>query len=328
MPKIHYFQRYSSVENTVTNNTLQLLARIYDYSASQASIFLTEITGESIEIGIEINQQGRAKESVPDGAVIQRSFKVLIEAKVDAGVDVDQLVRHARSFSNEAQKILILLTKETIGKEKEESISQQISKMNPGVVFRNVTYEGICKAIAGLFKDYEYEMSSLAEDYIEYCTDANLFDQSKYLLRIVPCGESVEINKRYGIYFHPSDRGYTKHSYVGIYANKVVQSIWAIDSVFDIEFDGTTPQKTLIQGRDTDDYDGKFVAMIKAAKAECGCEVDSGHRFFCGIPKDTHYEKSSSGGIQGARFVNLRETIGQFSDVADVAAKLKSKFWE
>ena len=29
MPKIHYFQRYSSVENTVTNNTLQLLARIY-----------------------------------------------------------------------------------------------------------------------------------------------------------------------------------------------------------------------------------------------------------------------------------------------------------
>ena len=25
MPKIHYFQRYSSKENTVTNNTLQLL---------------------------------------------------------------------------------------------------------------------------------------------------------------------------------------------------------------------------------------------------------------------------------------------------------------
>ena len=328
MSKIHYFQRYSTVENAVTNNTLQLLARIYDYSASQASKFLTEITGESIDIGIEINQQERAKESVPDGAVIQRSFKILIEAKVDAGVDVDQLVRHARSFSNEAQKLLILLTMETIGKEKEESISQQISKMNPGVVFKNVTYEGICKAIAGLFKDYEYEMSSLAEDYIEYCNDANLFDQSKYLLRIVPCGESVEINKRYGIYFHPSDRGYTKHSYVGIYANKVVQSIWAIDSVFDIEFDGTTLQKTLIQGRNTDEYDGKFVAMIKAAKAECGYEVDSGHRFFCGIPKDTHYEKSSSGGIQGARFVNLRETIGQFSDAADVAAKLKGKFWE
>lgn len=156
MSKIHYFQRYSSIENTVTNNTLQLLARIYDYSASQASKFLGEITGdESISIGIEINQQGRAKESVPDGAVIQRSFKILIEAKVDAGIDVDQLVRHARSFSNEAKKILILLTRETMEKEKEEQISQKISKINPSVVFKNVTYKGICKALEGLFKDYE-----------------------------------------------------------------------------------------------------------------------------------------------------------------------------
>lgn len=213
MSKIHYFQRYSTVENAVTNNTLQLLARIYDYSASQASKFLTEITGESIDIGIEINQQERAKESVPDGAVIQRSFKILIEAKVDAGVDVGQLERHAGGFSNEAQKILILLTREPIGKDKEEDISRTVSKKNPGVVFKSVTYERICKALEGLFKDYEYEMSSLAEDYIQYCNDADLFDQSRYLLRIVPCGESIEINKRYGIYFHPSDRGYTKHSY-------------------------------------------------------------------------------------------------------------------
>ena len=153
MSKIHYFQRYSTVENAVTNNTLQLLARIYDYSASQASKFLTEITGESIDIGIEINQQERAKESVPDGAVIQRSFKILIEAKVDAGVDVGQLERHAGGFSNEAQKILILLTREPIGKDKEEDISRTVSKKNPGVVFKSVTYERICKALARIIHD-------------------------------------------------------------------------------------------------------------------------------------------------------------------------------
>jgi hypothetical protein len=72
MPKIHHFQRYSSVENTVTNNTLQLLARIYANSTTQASQLLTELTGELIEIGIEINQQERAESSVPDGAIIQR----------------------------------------------------------------------------------------------------------------------------------------------------------------------------------------------------------------------------------------------------------------
>lgn len=327
MPKIHYFQRYSSVENTVTNNTLQLLARIYNYSTSQASKLLSEITDQSIEIGIEINQQGRAKESVPDGRIIQRSFKVLIEAKVDAGVNADQLLRHAEDFSNESQKILLLLTKQTIGKE-EEDISRKIASKHPGVVFKNITYEGICKTIKGLFKDYEYEMSALVDDYIEYCNDANLFDQSKFLLRIVPCGESVEINKKYGIYFHPSDRGYTKHSFVGIYANKAVRSIWGIDSVFDVEFSGTALKKTLVQGRNTSEYDEGLIGIIKDAKTLCGYQIEVGHRFFCGIPVDTDYKKSSPGGIQGARFVNLRDVIGEFSDANDVAIKLRGKQWE
>ena len=114
MPNIHYFQRYSSHENTVTNNTLQLLARIYDYSPMKASLLLTDLIGESVEIGIEINQQERGQKSVPDGAIIQRSFKILIETKVDAGIGIDQLLRHTDSFSGETQKILLLLTRESI----------------------------------------------------------------------------------------------------------------------------------------------------------------------------------------------------------------------
>lgn len=327
MPKIHYFQRYSSIENTVTNNTLQLLARIYGYSAAQASKLLSDITGEQVDIGIEVNQQARAKESVPDGAIIQRSFKILIEAKVDAEVDVVQLLRHAASFAGESQKILILLTKQRIGKAEVE-IRHRIGEAHPGVVFKNVTYENICKATEGLFKDYEYEMSALVADYIEYCNDANLFDQAKYLMRILPCGVSIDINKKYGIYFTTSDRGYTRHSYIGIYANKTVQSIWKIDSVFDVEFDGTVLKKTLVEGRDTNEYNDKLIAIIRDAKSDCGYQVETGHRFWCGSPIDTDYRKSSPGGIQGARFVNLRETIGEFSSATDVAQKLRGMQWE
>ncbi len=327
MSKIHYFQRYSSVENTVTNNTLQLLARIYNYSNSQASKLLSEITGESIEIGIEINQQERAKESVPDGAIIQRSFKVLIESKVDAGVNVDQLLKHAEHFTNESQKILLLLTKQPIGQE-EENISRAITNKCPGVIFKNITYEAICEAIKGLFRDYEFEMSSLVGDYIEYCNDANLFDQSKFLMRILPCGKSVEINRKYGVYFHPSDRGYTKHSFVGIYANKKVQFIWKIDSVFDVELDDKGLRKTLVQGRNTNEYDEKIINIIKDANTFCEYDIESGHRFFCGLPVETDYQKTSSGGIQGARLTNLRDVIGTFTDTADVANKLRGKQWE
>lgn len=327
MSKIHYFQRYSSIENTVTNNTLQLLARIYSYSSSQASKLLSDITGEQVEIGIEVNQQRRSKDSVPDGAIIQRSFKILIEAKVDAGVDVDQLLRHAASFASESQKILILLTKQTI-REVEEDIRHRIAAAHPGVVFKNVTYEAICKATEGLFKEYEYEMSALVADYVEYCNDANLFDQAKYLMRILPCGVSIDINKKYGIYFTASDRGYTKHSYIGIYADKTVQSIWKIDSVFDVEFDGTSLKKTLVEGRDTNEYDEKLIAIIRDAKSVCGYQVETGCRFWCGKPVDTDYRKCSPGGIQGARFVNLREIIGEFTNATDVATKLRGMQWE
>lgn len=153
---------------------------------------------------------------------------------------------------------------------------------------------------------------------------------SRSLLRILPCGESVEINKKHGIYFHPSDRGYTTHSFVGIYANKTVQAIWAIDSVFDVnvKLDGTELEKWCVQGRDTNDYDSKLRDLIKDAKKFCGYNIESGHRFFCGVPVETDYRKKSSGGIQGARFVNLRDVIGEFSDATDVANKLRDKQWE
>jgi len=329
MPKIHYFQRYSSVENTVTNNTLQLIARIYTYSNTQASKLLSDIIGEPVEIGIEINQQERARDSVPDGTIIQRSFKILVESKVGAIVDEAQLVRHAKTFSNEAQKILLLLTVQKIDPAAEKLLAEKIAKVQPGALFRNITYEAICGALRGLFQDYESDMKTLIEDYVEYCNDTALFDQSRYLMRIVPCGESAEINRKYGIYFHPSDRGYTKHSYVGIYARKQVQCLWEIDSVFDIEFDGQRLTRTLVQGRDTNEYDDRIKAMIADAKNVCGYDVASGYRFFCGnAARDTQYVKVSAGGIQGARFVNLNEIVGQFNDDTELAQKLRDKSWE
>lgn len=327
MPKIHYFQRYSSVENTVTNNTLQLLARVYAYSTTQASQLLTELTGEPIEIGIEINQQVWGEGSVPDGAIIQRSFKILIESKVDSGMDMDQLLRHTDSFSGEDQKVLLLLTREKVGA-LEDEIKRKVAAKHPDIIFKNVTYEEICRSVNSLFQEYEFEMRAIVDDYIEYCNDAGLFDQSRYLMRIVPCGQSLGINRKHGIYFHPSDRGYTKHQYVGIYKDKSVQALWKIDSVFDVDYDGNQLKKTLIEGRNTDEYDGKLVAIIKGAETECGYEIATGHRFFCGSPMDTNYVKSSSGGIQGARFVNLREVIGDFDNASEVAQKLEGKQWE
>ena len=328
MSQIHYFQRYSSKENTVTNNTLQLLARLYSYSPLKASEFLTDLTGEPIEIGIEINQQERAKQSIPDGQVIQRGFKILVESKVDAFPDIKQLLKHVKTFSGKDQKILLLLTREPLGADKIQRIKREISSRE--IIFSNITYEDICKKAKKLFEAYEREMRDLVDDYEEYCNDTDLFDQSKYYMRIVPCGQSLEINKRHGIYFHPSNRGYTKHRFLGIYKEKVVQAIWKIDSVFDVNYRNGKLQKTLVEGRNTNDYDKKLVAIIRDAKMECGYNVEVEHRFFCGEPIETNYEKSSSGGIWGPCFVNLKEVLGDFNDedVEGIAQGIRGMTWE
>ena len=42
----------------------------------------------------------------------------------------------------------------------------------------------------------------------------------------------------------------------------------------------------------------------------------------------TYYEKTSPGGILGARFVNLQKEIGQYRDVSEIASKLRMATWE
>lgn len=326
MSKIHYFQRYSSVENTVTNNTLQLLARVYDYSRTAASKLLSELTGEDVYIGIEIVQQPKVGRAVPDGSILQRSFKILIEAKVDSPVDRDQLLRHASTFTADSQNILLLLTRDP--ERTEGDLAKSIRESYPDVRFKAVTFEDICNAVSGLFKEHEVTMAALAEDFIEYCNDTGLFDQSGVLLRIVPCGQSLAINKRHGIYFHPSDRGYTRHAYVGIYAQKSVQALIAVESIFDVEVHGGRLMKTWVEGDNTDRFDARILMTIQEAKDICGYDIVSGHRFWCGPVVETDFRKSSSGGIQGARFVNLRVLLGAFTDQDDVARRLSGLTWQ
>ena len=85
-----------------------------------------------------------------------------------------------------------------------------------------------------------------------------------------------------------------------------------------------------MEGRDTNEYDNKLVKIIRDAKDECGYNIEVGSRFFCGKLKETNYEKSSPGGIQGNRYVNLKEVLGDFNDedVEGIARKLREITWK
>lgn len=330
MSKIHYFQRYSSYENTVTNNTLQLLARIYNYSIAKLDEFLNDLLGDDVGVGIEIFQQKRGKKSVPDGFVLQRSFKIVVESKVDSGVDVGQLVEHCAAFDDEKRKILILLTKKKIEESFFAEIQKKIDEKGKAIIFKNVTYEDICNSLIGLFKDYEYEITDIVEDYQSYCRDTQLIDETDFIMRVVPTGGSFDMNKKHGIYFQPYDRPYSQHTYIGFYRWKAIRSIMKVNSVIDVRYENGQLAKTFVYGKNTDIYDKHITEIIKEAVEQCHWQVQTGHRFFCaGQLFDTDLKKISPGGIRGARIFNLKSFgITDFTDTAKIAEILKTKTWE
>lgn len=332
MSQIHFFQRYSTPENTYTNNTLLLIGRIYEYSPIQAGKLLNQLVGDKFDdelnIGLLISQQNRTSNSIPDGLIQQRSFKIIIETKKDSSVDEGQLIKHLSSFGNERLSILLLITKNELSKNEKKSITTKVKKENPKIIFNSITFEEICDIIKSQFQEYEYEIINLVEDYVNYCNDSGLIDDSKYLMRIVPCNKSISLNKKYGIYYHPSDRGYKKHTFLGVYANKRVQTIWEIESIFDVKFDGKSLIKQCVQGFDTNKYDDKIIGIINDARSEIDQDISVDHRFFCGLPQKTNYRKTSKWGIQGARYMNLKKVIDKSASVEDLANKLKNETWE
>ncbi len=328
MGKIHYFQRYSSVENTVTNNTLQLISRIYQYSPIKASQLLTDLTEQSIEIGLEITQQQKEAASVPDATIMQRSFKILLESKVGSPVSTSQLLRHAKGFKGEEVQILLLLTKTTLPTLKAESIANEIKLEHPSVIFQHITYEDICNACDGLFQEHEYQMLELVEDYKEYCSETHLFDRARHTMRVVPCGNSVSINLKYGVYFQPSDRGYSDHRYLGIYAKKRVQALWELDCVIDADIVDGKLVKSFEKGKPTDKYDKNIIDIINDAKNVCGYNISTGHRFFCGNLHKTNFEKSSNGGIMGARIFDVKSFSSNWDEPEKLALDLNEVTWK
>jgi hypothetical protein len=234
------------------------------------------------------------------------------------------------AFGDEKLKILILLTITHLKKPQHNEIVKKIAEKGKTIIFKNVTYRDLCDALDGLaFAEHEEDITAIVEDYKAYCRETDLIDEEDCLMRIVPTGTSFDLNKKHAMYFHPSDRGYSPHAYIGFYKDKAVRSMIKVRAVFDIDYGDGQLKKTLISGEDTPAFDARIVAMIAEARQYCEYEIATGHRFFCANEAfDTCYKKTTPGGLFGVRFLNLR-TLGEkdFANPAAVAEFLKAKTW-
>ncbi|MFA5546876.1 MAG: hypothetical protein WDA14_14615 [Sphaerochaetaceae bacterium] len=326
MSNIHYFQRYSTKENHVTNTILHLFSRIYDYSPYRLNSILNELCGIEIPIGLSIEQQKKESTSVPDGTISQEAFSLRIETKTDLKLLKDQLDRHCMNFPHGA-KYLLVITKNP----RDEKLVSQLKDEHPGVQIAFSTFKNLCNVISGEFHDYETSIKMLVDDFFTFCSDLNLIPPTG-VLRIVPCGKSLELNRKHLCYSHPADRGYSPHDYVGLYKNKSVQLIGKLTTIVDAKIiDGTvgTIEYKGIQGELSDTIKTSIKNMIVEASSQFNWDFStSDSRFFCFDELyETDYRKGSSGGIQGNRYIDISEFNKACNTVKDLADRLRHEKW-
>ena len=280
-----------------------------------------------IPLGIEISQQTRFKNSIPDGYISQDPFSIMIETKVDAGINETQLFNHMESLHSKEGSYLLLLTKDDVDVSTLSKVIEHAK--NEKIIFRHYTFESLCEDIKGIVPDYELQLKPIIEDYELFCNDTGLLPDRRKWMRIVHCGQTIELNEKYSLYYQPSTRGYSKHQYVGIYNQKAVRFIGKTATVIDCSYVNNQLQKNYVDGDVSNQFDDKIIGMINESMETLGWDIATGLRFFCfDNVYQTFYEKTSPYGIYGARFHDVSEYTSENSSAAYLAKVLESKTWE
>lgn len=324
MSTTHQFQRYSSKENVVTNNTLRLLGQVHDDGTRRLEELLSSvIDGISVDLSLQMSQQESGPESVPDGKLSQPRFQLVLETKRGDSFDEDQLERHLQAFDGEGQEVLLLLTREKPDEAALRRVEESAHK--EGVDFGAVTFSDLIDALIGeegILGTHERDLRATVRDFESFCSEEDLLI-SDDVLRAVPCGDSHDVNVRHDLYYMPASRGFRSHDYIGLYFNKSIRHV------------GKTVKDVVVNLQDGElvgETNSLEESERKRIEDAIWPSIEQDHRFF--LVEEfypTDFKKTSKYGMMGAQYFSLREQLdidGDMPDTAEIAERLKEESWE
>lgn len=340
MSNIHYFQRYHQKENVATNNTLLLFSRLYNESSNKFIDFINSLLGEELNSHLELinfEQQKKNGNSIPDGSITQNSFKIVIETKMDSAKNFknSQLLNHLNSFNNEDQKILLTLSPTKMKHEQFKDLTEIIKEKDKSINLINTTFRDIVLVFRDTINEYDTTLIAIIDDYEEYCRSSGLITDNASRLRIIPCGNSYNLNMKYNIYYMPSSRNVGEHGYIGIYHDKKVIGIGKVKKRVNVTVEN---QKILKSSEDlNEDETNRIQNIITDSYKELDWDLGSCEYEYTIVDKfyETNYIKTSPGGIQGHRFQDLKGILKDNLDkketlptVEIIASLLSKKEWK
>lgn len=337
MATLNQFQQYSQGENTATNNVLLMLSRLYDCSSTYYEEFINSLIEGTDTYQVipnfrqQVNNHGNG---FIDGHITTKPTRIIIETKLWGLEGQQKLLKYTQSFRKDELQILLHLSQDVYDEEEVKGIREELKSKEhtSNAQFHSITYETLVDGLNGLKDRYPHDpqLSQLASHFEAYCQNMSLLPVDKHVLRAMACGQSYELNKKYQFYFDLTRRGYSNFKYLGIYKDKAVRHIGLVENRIEAYYEDGKLHVTKSDSPVTDAQRARLKAAIEES-LESGWDVDYDHRFFLLKDfSDTHYEKTSSGGIFRVRYFNLEDELGGEvpESVAEIAEKLKSLTWE
>ena len=340
MSRISFFQKYTSPENHLTNNTLLILCHFYRHDSQKLKKILSELSEEDIDIGPVFEQQIKIKDSKnrPDALIDQKPLEIYFEVKHGEKFRKKQIEKYIGSInkdkdknkSSDIKKILFLLTKDPIDNKINGELLESAKKNS--IVFKAITFNDIIRTLRICCEDYEADLNYILDDYEQYLREENLLGTE---LTLVPVGTSMKENIELCLYYEPASRPSKASSkFFGLYTKKCVRHIGRVEAVVRGGLAGGKykVEEDEIEFRREGYELGKELQRIDDAIRKCTYHpnIEQGHRFYLlSELKETEFHKESKGGMQKAWTRKLSDWLGSDDkedkkeyDLDEVAEKL------
>lgn len=334
------FQKYHARENIHSSNAMLMLKNVYNYSPNKFYSFLKGILdkGDNLfEPQFVAQHKEKDKLSVPDGLICQESFKILIEAKEkDNDFTESQLKAHLE-YLNESCDNQYLIALAPRFSQNDNNLINELNK-NYGDKIIQVTYSYICDNLKGLFDEYkDQHIYNLISEFTEYCENEDLTDDSDYKIRMRACGETLDNNVKYGIYYDGEKHSYNGFKYLGLYNDKAVRYIGKIDKIIQSNPVEDKLILTCVENyskkgntKVTPEEESNILEMIELSPYKDAFSKYA-HNFFL-VDKfvETKYQKTSPGGLfTYLRNIDIREfKLDKNASVETIADELNGKEWK
>lgn len=333
--RISQFQRYSQKENTVTNNVLLMLSRLNDLNINYYIAFIEALNDGDVNYSpLPIfTQQRNTGNGIIDGHIEVQPSKILIETKIHSTEFIKKLTKYSIAFQKNSQNQLWHLSSKKFDENKVSEINTLLEKSYDfNIHFLNLSFLDLVDNLEGLCEDnlHDMELKLLTEDFKEYCYASNLISDEDFKLLFAPTGFSYKWNKKHKIYYCPKTWHRQSFKFFGLYNNKSIRSISKIEKVIEADYNADTQELNIYTVNVSEKQKTRLTtALIDLNKSH------SGLKYYL-FPEDdfyeTHFRKTSKGGIQGHRYKDLREFIKEeafdFENVNLIAKELRHTTWE